>query len=44
VYAENQTLIKSTEQVAKGDRIAVQLKDGTLACKIEDIKEWKDNG
>ncbi|KQU20657.1 exodeoxyribonuclease VII large subunit [Bacillus sp. Leaf13] len=39
VFAEDETLIKSTQQVSKGDKIAVSIKDGTLECEIKVIKE-----
>ncbi|MFD6439841.1 exodeoxyribonuclease VII large subunit [Peribacillus sp. NPDC060186] len=39
VFAEDETLIKSTQQVSKGDKIAVSIKDGTLECEIKEIKE-----
>ncbi|MCM3167700.1 exodeoxyribonuclease VII large subunit [Peribacillus frigoritolerans] len=39
VFAEDETLVKSTQQVSKGDRIAVSIKDGTLECEIKEIKE-----
>ncbi|MGE7182960.1 exodeoxyribonuclease VII large subunit [Peribacillus sp. NPDC006672] len=39
VFAEDETLVKSTQQVTKGDRIAVSIKDGTLECEIKEIKE-----
>ncbi|MCY8938274.1 exodeoxyribonuclease VII large subunit [Peribacillus frigoritolerans] len=39
VFAEDETLVKSTQQVSKGDKIAVSIKDGTLECEIKEIKE-----
>ncbi|MDF9760628.1 exodeoxyribonuclease VII large subunit [Peribacillus simplex] len=39
VFAEDETLVKSTQQVTEGDRIAVSIKDGTLECEIKEIKE-----
>lgn len=39
VFAEDETLVKSTQQVSKGDKIAVSIKDGTLECEIIEIKE-----
>ncbi|PAK45389.1 exodeoxyribonuclease VII large subunit [Peribacillus simplex] len=39
VFAEDETLVKSTQQVSKGDKIAVSIKDGTLECEIKKIKE-----
>ncbi|CAH0246429.1 exodeoxyribonuclease VII large subunit [Peribacillus simplex] len=39
VFAEDETLVKSTHQVSKGDKIAVSIKDGTLECEIKEIKE-----
>ncbi|MFP3508448.1 exodeoxyribonuclease VII large subunit [Peribacillus sp. SIMBA_075] len=39
VFAEGETLVKSTQQVTEGDRIAVSIKDGTLECEIKEIKE-----
>jgi len=39
VFAEDETLVKSTQQVTKGDKIAVSIKDGTLECEIKEIKE-----
>ena len=38
VFAEDETLVKSTQQVSKGDKIAVSIKDGTLECEIKEIK------
>ena len=39
VFTEDETLIKSTQQVSTGDKIAVSIKDGTLECEITEIKE-----
>ncbi|WP_347939892.1 exodeoxyribonuclease VII large subunit [Peribacillus simplex] len=39
VFAEDETLVKSTQQISKGDKIAVSIKDGTLECEIKEIKE-----
>jgi exodeoxyribonuclease VII large subunit len=39
VFAEDETLVKSTQQVSRGDKIAVSIKDGTLECEIKEIKE-----
>lgn len=39
VYDDDQTLIKSTKQLAKGDTIQVRLTDGQLQCEVSDIKE-----
>ncbi|MFJ7510071.1 exodeoxyribonuclease VII large subunit [Peribacillus simplex] len=39
VFTEDETLVKSTQQVSKGDKIAVSIKDGTLECEIKEIKE-----
>ncbi|WP_350299444.1 exodeoxyribonuclease VII large subunit [Peribacillus frigoritolerans] len=39
VFTEDETLVKSTQQVSKGDKIAVSIKDGTLECEIKGIKE-----
>lgn len=39
VFAEDETLIKSKDQVSVGDKLAVTVKDGTLECEIIDIKE-----
>ncbi|PHD73861.1 exodeoxyribonuclease VII large subunit [Bacillus sp. AFS043905] len=39
VFAEDETLVKSTQQVSKGDKIAVTIKDGILECEIKEIKE-----
>ncbi|MDP1419314.1 exodeoxyribonuclease VII large subunit [Peribacillus simplex] len=39
VFDEDETLVKSTQQVSKGDKIAVSIKDGTLECEIKEIKE-----
>lgn len=39
VFAEDETLVKSTQQVSKGDKIAVSIKDGTIECEIKEIKE-----
>ncbi|CAH0345679.1 exodeoxyribonuclease VII large subunit [Bacillus sp. CECT 9360] len=43
IYAEDETLVKSREQVAKGDAISVQIKDGTLNCVVQDIKERNEH-
>ena len=42
VFAEDETLIKSKDQVSIGDKLAVTVKDGTLECEIIDIKERKE--
>ncbi|MDT2045518.1 exodeoxyribonuclease VII large subunit [Priestia aryabhattai] len=39
VYDDDQKLIKSTKQLAKGDTIQVRLTDGQLQCEVSDIKE-----
>lgn len=39
VFAPDERLIKSVKQVSPGEKIAVRIKDGTLACQIEEIKE-----
>lgn len=39
IFGEDDTLIKSTKQVSKGDSISVSVKDGILECEIIDIKE-----
>ncbi|MGE7601276.1 exodeoxyribonuclease VII large subunit [Peribacillus sp. NPDC097675] len=39
VFTEDEKLIKSTQQVSTGDKIAVSIKDGTLECEITEIKE-----
>lgn len=41
IYTGEEELVKSTKQVSPGDTIAVQIKDGTLECKIEKIEERK---
>ncbi|WML54001.1 exodeoxyribonuclease VII large subunit [Neobacillus sp. PS3-12] len=38
-YTEEHRLIKSIKQVNKSEPIQVQLTDGSLLCKVEDIKE-----
>jgi exodeoxyribonuclease VII large subunit len=43
IFAEDETLVKSREQVAKGDAISVQIKDGTLNCIVQEIKERNDH-
>ncbi|MED4690519.1 exodeoxyribonuclease VII large subunit [Peribacillus frigoritolerans] len=43
VFAEDETLVKSTQQVSKGDKIAVSIKDGTLECEIKEIKERNES-
>ncbi|PLT34758.1 exodeoxyribonuclease VII large subunit [Bacillus sp. V5-8f] len=43
IFAEDETLVKSKEQVARGDKITVQIKDGTLKCEVQDIKERNDD-
>ncbi|WP_340371700.1 exodeoxyribonuclease VII large subunit [Peribacillus sp. FSL E2-0218] len=39
VFTGDETLVKSTQQVSIGEKIAVSIKDGTLECEIKDIKE-----
>ncbi|WP_285768870.1 exodeoxyribonuclease VII large subunit [Peribacillus sp. SI8-4] len=39
VFAGDETLVKSAQQVSVGEKIAVSIKDGTLECEIKDIKE-----
>lgn len=43
VFAKDETLVKSTEQVTKGDKITVQIKDGALQCEVQEIKERNEN-
>ncbi|MDQ0220799.1 exodeoxyribonuclease VII large subunit [Peribacillus cavernae] len=43
IFAEDETLVKSKDQVANGDRISVQIKDGTLNCVVQDIKERNEH-
>ncbi|MDP4156019.1 MAG: exodeoxyribonuclease VII large subunit [Bacillota bacterium] len=38
-YTEEHRLIKSIKQINKSEPIQVQLTDGSLLCKVEDIKE-----
>jgi exodeoxyribonuclease VII large subunit len=38
-YTQDHVLIKSIKQVNKSEPIQVQLTDGTLLCKVDDIKE-----
>ncbi|MFJ7754869.1 exodeoxyribonuclease VII large subunit [Peribacillus muralis] len=39
VFAGDETLVKTTQQVSIGEQIAVSIKDGILECEIKDIKE-----
>ncbi|WP_057911778.1 exodeoxyribonuclease VII large subunit [Peribacillus muralis] len=39
VFTGDETLVKSTQQVSVGEKIAVSIKDGTLECEIKEIKE-----
>ncbi|RFU65652.1 exodeoxyribonuclease VII large subunit [Peribacillus glennii] len=43
VFTDDQSLVKSKEQVAKGDKITVQIKDGALQCEVQEIKERNDH-
>ncbi|WP_110111273.1 exodeoxyribonuclease VII large subunit [Bacillus sp. CGMCC 1.16541] len=39
VYNEQQTLIKTTNQVSKGDSLTVQLTDGQIQCEVLQVEE-----
>lgn len=41
VYSEENKLIKSVDQVNRNDLLHIQLTDGNLMCKVENIKESK---
>jgi exodeoxyribonuclease VII large subunit len=43
VFTQDEKLVKSREQVAAGDKILVQIKDGTLQCEVQEIKERNIN-
>jgi exodeoxyribonuclease VII large subunit len=43
-YTDNNTLIKSVNQVKVSDQVQIQLNDGSLYCKVENIKESEKNG
>ncbi|GHI01027.1 exodeoxyribonuclease VII large subunit [Neobacillus kokaensis] len=40
-YTEGNQLVKSVNQVKEEDRVQIQLTDGSLICKVENIKENK---
>ncbi|MCM3765216.1 exodeoxyribonuclease VII large subunit [Neobacillus niacini] len=43
-YTSNNGLIKSVNQVKVSDQVQIQLSDGSLFCKVENIKESENNG
>ncbi|GER66133.1 exodeoxyribonuclease 7 large subunit [Weizmannia acidilactici] len=42
--AEDETIIKKTSQVKKGDTIQVVLTDGGLLCTVDEIRRRRENG
>jgi exodeoxyribonuclease VII large subunit len=38
-YLKEKELVKSTKQVKINDTVQIQLSDGTLMCRVEDVKE-----
>lgn len=38
VFSEDQTVIKSTEQVDRGDNIQIRLSDGQLDCRVTEVR------
>jgi exodeoxyribonuclease VII large subunit len=40
-YLKEKELVKSTKQVKINDTVQIQLSDGTLMCRVEDVKESK---
>ncbi|WLD91989.1 exodeoxyribonuclease VII large subunit [Alkalihalobacillus sp. AL-G] len=43
-YKQDQSLIKSIDQVQPGEQVAVRLKDGKLDCQVWGIEESETNG
>lgn len=43
-YTENNRLIKSVDQVKVSQQVQIQLTDGSLFCKVENIKESENHG
>ncbi|MFL8937968.1 exodeoxyribonuclease VII large subunit [Rossellomorea oryzaecorticis] len=44
VYGEGKELIKSSRQVAKGDKLEIDVQDGTIQCEVDSVKERENNG
>ncbi|MCA1054776.1 exodeoxyribonuclease VII large subunit [Rossellomorea aquimaris] len=44
VYGPNGELVKSSQQVSRGDKLEIGVKDGAIICEVDTIKERIDNG
>jgi exodeoxyribonuclease VII large subunit len=44
VYGAQGELIKYSRQVTKGDKLEINVKDGTIQCEVDSIKERDENG
>jgi exodeoxyribonuclease VII large subunit len=44
VYGAEGELIKSSHQVTKGDQIEINVKDGTIQCEVDSVKERDESG
>ncbi|BCB04684.1 exodeoxyribonuclease VII large subunit [Bacillus sp. KH172YL63] len=44
VYKEEGNLIKSSQQIQKGDRLEINVRDGKIHCEVESVEEREHNG